>query len=88
MGKNKSRENSLRNHLDYQEDEEVLTISEDFHKKLNYPTKGPYPIIQVYSNSTVCVKNGTMTENINIRHCCLFTDKHKVEGIMPWVNYW
>ena len=64
-----SRENSLRIHHDYQVNDKVLITSNDIYRKLNCPIKGPYPIVQVYSNSTVCAQNGTITEHINIRHC-------------------
>ena len=69
-----SRENSLRIHQDYQVDDKVLITSNDIHRKLNCPTKGPYPTVQVYSNSTVCVQNGAITEHINIRRCSPYTD--------------
>ena len=36
---------------------------------LNLKFKGPYPIVQVYSNGTVRVQNSAVTERINIR-CC------------------
>ena len=72
--KNISRENSLRIHHDYQVGDNVLITSNDIHRKLNCPTKGPHPIVQVYSNGTVRVQNGAVTERINIRRCSPFTD--------------
>ena len=41
----------------------------NINRKSICPTKGPYPIVQVYINSTDHVKNGTFTEHItNIRY--------------------
>ena len=47
----------LRIHHDYQVGDKELITSNDIHRKLNCPTKGPYPIVQVYSNGTVHVQN-------------------------------
>ena len=74
VDKNNSRENSLRIHHDYQVGDKVLITSNDIHRKLNCPTKGPYPIAQVYLNGTVCGENGIITKHINIRHCSPYTD--------------
>ena len=46
VDKNNSKENSLRIHHDYQVDDKIIT-SNDIHRKLNYLTKDPYPIVQV-----------------------------------------
>ena len=74
VDKNNSRKNSLRIHYDYQVGDKVLITSNDIHRKLNCPTKCPYPIVQVYSNGTVRVQNGAVTECINIRRCSPYTD--------------
>ena len=74
MDKNNSRENSLRIHHDYQVGDKALITSNDIHRKLNYPTKDPYPIVQVSSNGTVCVQDGTVTECISIRRCSPYID--------------
>ena len=74
VDKNNSRENSLRIHHDYQIGDKVLITSNDIHRKLKCPTKGPYPIVQVYSNGTVRVQNGAMTKHINIRRCSPYID--------------
>ena len=74
VDKNNSRENSLRIHHDYQVGDKVLISDNDIHRKLNCPTKGPYSIVQVYTNGTVRVQNGAVTERINIRRCIPYTD--------------
>ena len=74
VDKNNSRENSLRIYHDYQVGDKVLITNNDIHRKLNCPTKETYPIVQVYSNGTVRVQNGTVTKCINIRHCSPYTE--------------
>ena len=56
VDKNNSSEKSLRIHYDYQVGDKVLITSNDIHRKLNCPTnKGPYYIVQVYSQGTVYI---------------------------------
>ena len=62
----RERENSLRVDHDYHIGDKVLVTDNDIHRKLNCPTKGPYNIIQVYTNGTVRVQKGAVTERINI----------------------
>ena len=60
-----SKENSSRISYNYQVGDKVLITSNDIPRKLHCPTIGPYPIIQVYSNSTDNVQNSAMTSDIN-----------------------
>ncbi len=73
IDKNNTRENSLRVDYDYQVGDLVLITSNDITRKLNCPAKGPFRIIQVYTNGTVCVQNGAVSERINIRRCIPYT---------------
>ena len=70
---NNARENSLRVDYDYQIGDKVLVTSTDITRKLNCPTKGPFNIIQVYTNGTVRVQNGAVSERVNIRRCIPYT---------------
>ena len=70
---NNSKENSLRVSHDYQVGDKVLVTDKDIRRKLNYPTKGPYSIIQVYTNCTICAQCGAVSERINIRQCTPYT---------------
>ena len=76
----RERENSLRVDHDYHIGDKVLVTDNDIHRKLNCPTKGPYNIIQVYTNGTVRVQKGAVTERINIRRCTLYTETHQFGG--------
>ena len=52
---------------DCQVDDKVCITYNDIHRKLNGPTKGPYPMFWLYLNGTVRVQNGAVIEHINIR---------------------
>ena len=83
IDRNNERENSLRVDHDYHIGDKVLVTDNDIHCKLNCPTKGPYNIIQVYTNGTVRVQKGALTERINIRHCTPYTETHQFGGGVP-----
>ena len=74
IDRNNAKENGLRINHDYQVGDKVLITNNDIHRKLNCPTKGPFTIVQTYTNGTVRVKNGAVTERINIRRCTPYTD--------------
>ncbi len=74
IDKNNAKENGLRINHDYQIGDKVLITNNDIDRKLNCPTKGPFPIVQVYTNGTVCFQNGTVIERINSRWCIPYTD--------------
>ena len=71
---NTARENRLRVDHDYAVGDKVLLTDKDVNRKLNCPTKGPYEIKQVYTNGTVRVSKGAVTERVNIRRCTPYTD--------------
>ena len=83
VDKNNARENSLRVDHDYHIGDKVLVTDRDIHRKLNCPTKGPYNIIQIYTNGTVRVQRGAVTERINIRRCTPYTEPHQFGGGVP-----
>ena len=83
VDKNNARENSLRVDHDYHIGDKVLVTDQDIHRKLNCPTKGPYNIIQIYTNGTVRVQRGAVTERINIRRCIPYTEPHQFGGGVP-----
>ena len=83
VDRNNERENSLRVDHDYHIGDKVLVTDNDIHRKLNCPTKGPYNILQVYTNGTVRVQKGAVTERINIRRCTPYTETHQFGGGVP-----
>ena len=66
------RENKKHVEWDYKIGDFVLITSSDIQRKLDRPTMGPYEIAQVYTNGSVRVKRGPMSECINIRRCTPF----------------
>ena len=74
VNKDTEKENSLRVDHDYAVGDKVLITNKDIDRKLNCPTKGPYEIVQIYTNGTVCVKKGVVTERINVRRFTPYTD--------------
>ena len=83
VDKNNARENSLRVDHDYHIGDKVLVTDRDIHRKLNCPTKGPYNIIQIYTNGMVRVQRGAVTQRINIRRCTPYTEPHQFGGGVP-----
>ena len=61
------RENKHRIDYDYQVDDLVYVTKDRIFKKLDCPKMGPYPITEVFTNSTVCIQRGVVNERINIR---------------------
>ena len=64
-----TRENSTRVDWDYKVDDLVLISDKDISRKLDCPTKGPYKIVQVFTNGTVLIQYGAVQQRINIRRC-------------------
>ena len=71
------RENSKRKDYDWKVGDKCL-INKEYHgeivRKVEYPNEGPYEIVQVYTNGTVRIKRGPVTERINIRRLSLFNE--------------
>ena len=61
------RENKSRIEHNYSVGDKVLVTSTKLQPKLHTPTRGPNRIIQTYTNDTVRIQNGIVTEQINIR---------------------
>ena len=65
--RNNKRENKTRIKHDYTVGDMVLLRVTDVNRKLNKPTEGPFKIQQVYTNGTVRIQRGVVSERINIR---------------------
>ena len=61
------RENAKRIDYDYAVGQQVYVTSNGITRKLDRPKKGPFPIVQIYTNDTVCIRCGAVDERINIR---------------------
>ena len=77
INKSNAAENEKRLEHDYAIDDEILIIRDGHFRKLEGPFLGPYSIVQVYTNETVRIQRGTVTERINIRRLTPYTVKQE-----------
>ena len=71
--KNTITENKKRISHDYAVNDNVLIYRDGIFRKLDGPFLGPYKIIEVYTNGTVRIQRGIVTERINIRRLTPYT---------------
>ena len=68
MSRNNTRENARRIEHDYKIGDKVLLCKpKKVRRKLEQPREGPYEIIAVYTNGTIHVQRGNISERVNIR---------------------
>ena len=48
-------------------------------RKLSAPRRGPYTVTRVYTNGTLRIKRGAISERVNIRHIWLFNEQDTSE---------
>jgi transposase InsO family protein len=65
--RNNSRENSKRISHDYKIGDKVLIEKPGINRKLSTPRSGPHVVKKVYTNGTVLIQRGAVTERVNIR---------------------
>ena len=61
------RENHERIDFDYEVGQKVYVVTDGIQRKLDRPKKGPFEIMEVYTNETVRIQRGAVEERINIR---------------------
>ena len=66
INKSNQAENKNRVDHDYEVNDQVLIYRDGIYRKLEGPFLGPYNIVQIYTNGTVRIQRGTVTERINI----------------------
>ena len=67
MMENNQRENAKRIPHDYKEGDLVSKEIPGIKPKLSAPREGPYRVEKVYSNGTIRIRRGHVSERINIR---------------------
>ncbi len=65
--KNNTRENAQRLPHDYQPGDKVLLERPGIQRKLATPREGPYEVIRAYTNGTVRIQRGIVSQRVNIR---------------------
>ena len=61
------RENAKRIDFDYKIGQQVYILKDGIQRKLDSPKMGPFNITEVFTNGTVNIQRGAITERINIR---------------------
>lgn len=67
VDKSNLRENRNRIDYNFQVGQRVYIRQDGIRRKLDEPKLGPFPITQVFTNGTVSIQRGHVTERINIR---------------------
>ena len=73
IDENNKRENSTRIPHIYNVGDRVL-LKRGTENKYETPYEGPYPVIKVYDNGTVCLKIKSMIDTVNIRRLIPFKE--------------
>jgi len=72
MVKNNNKENHACISHTYKVGDQVLLEKPGKATKLEVPRTGPYTITHVYTNGTIHIQKGTISECVNIRHISPF----------------
>jgi hypothetical protein len=66
--KNNQRENASRKDHEYKVGDKILlTKPGHIRRKLENPREGPYDVTAVYSNGTIRIQRGVISERVNLR---------------------
>jgi hypothetical protein len=72
--KDNQRENSKCIAHEYHIGDKVLYSKHGILKKLDTPRRGPFEVTMVYTNGTVQIKRGVVSERVNIQHLTPFLE--------------
>jgi hypothetical protein len=67
MKRNNDRENRSRIPHKYKKNDKVLLTKPGTNPKLDTPRMGPYAVKRVYTNGTIRIRRGVISERVNIR---------------------
>jgi hypothetical protein len=70
--KNNRKENKKRIRHKYKVNDKVLLTIPGIKPKLHTPRQGPYKVTRVYTNGTIRIRRGHVTERVNIRRVTPF----------------
>ena len=74
MVKNNARENETRLPHEYKVGDKVLLAKPGMLRKLSVPRTGPYLVQAVYTNGTLRIKRGAISERVNVRRVIPFIE--------------
>ena len=72
VNKNNAKENRSRIRHKYKVGDKILLTVPGINSKLSAPRKGPFLIEQIYSNGTLRIRRGVVSERVNIRRVTPF----------------
>ena len=72
IGKAVVKENKSRIQHDYKVGDKVLYTKPGFITKMDQPQTGSHVVRQVYTNDTISIQRGAVTDRVNIRNITLF----------------
>ncbi len=75
--KNTNQENKKRINYNFTQGEEVL-LRKGTENKYERPYEGPYKVVKTYTNGTVKLLMGAVTDRVNIRRITPFKRKRKI----------
>ena len=67
-------ENASRIPYEYKVGDKILLTKPGMLRKLSTPRMGPYIVQTVYTNGTLQIKRGVVSERVNIRRCTPFIE--------------
>ena len=75
MQRNNIRENRSRIDHTYTQGEKVLLDKPGILRKMTVPRQGPYEVERVYTNGTIRIRRGAISERVNLRRVTPYTDR-------------
>ena len=70
IDRNNARENKSRIDHTYKPGDSVALTVPRLQRKVNKPRLGPYTVTKVYTNGTIRIQRGKVSERVNIRRVC------------------
>lgn len=75
INRNNARENRSRIPHEYKVGDKVLLRKPGLLRKMTAPRQGPYNVEQVYTNGTIRVRRGAISDRINVRRVTPFLER-------------
>jgi hypothetical protein len=73
--RNNERENIGRKDHNYEVGNKIFLTDSRKRSKLSPPREGPYLVERVYTNGTILIRRGAISERVNIRRVTLYFER-------------
>ena len=67
INRNNARENNTRIHHSYKRGDKILLTRPGINRKMSTPRTGPHTVERTYTNGTIRIQRGAISERVNIR---------------------